>query len=214
MIVVDLIQRVLYPSTALEGIILSLIFSSIILPILWKTYGQRYSFTSKEKLLTFILSFLFMITGTVIADEVVPIIVWGLLAYHFMVDKKYMELPDGVTLLIAIISLVPLIMFWDTLSLLNNGVITGIILFAIFLALAFMGPMGGGDIKLMGAIGLYFSLYDISTLVFFGFLIGSIQGIVLVIIHKQKKDAIFAFGPALILGILITTCLKGGMFYV
>lgn len=214
MSVVQVILWILFPSSALEGFILSVVCSLGALLFLWKRYEDKYSFNGKEKLITFTLSLLFMMVGTVLSGGWIPIITWSLYAFHFMVDRKYMELPDGVTLWIAIFSIFSILMTWERAGFLQAGILSGIILFTIFLLLAYVGPMGGGDIKLMGATGLYFTLMDLPSLLFYGFLIGAVQGIGLILFKKEKINAVFAFGPALILGILATVYFKGGMFHV
>lgn len=207
--ILDIFCKIFFPTNLLSGMILSLVFTTLTLCFLWKIYKKKYSFTRKEKTVTFLLSFLFMVAGTVIPFNLFPIIVWGLLAFQFMVDRKYMDLPDGVNLAIAVLAIYPIAVNGMEEGFLQSGMVTGILLFLIFLVLALLGPMGGGDIKLMGAIGLYFNLWDIPNLLLYGFLIGTIQGVGLMIVHKQGKDTLFAFGPALILGVLTTVWLKG-----
>lgn len=203
-----------FSSSITSSVFLSFIMSLILLLVLLKLYKRSYQFTNKEKVITFILSFLFMMVGALIPNHFIPNIVWGLLAFHFVVDRKYMELPDGVTLTIALLSIPSIILQWKIVGFVQSGILTGVILFSIFLLLAFIGPMGGGDIKLMGAIGLYFSLWDIMSLLLFGFLIGTIQAISLMIFKRQSKDTLIAFGPALILGVLTTVFINGGGLYV
>ncbi len=208
------IEYIFFPSSLLSGSILALCFTSVMLPILWRVYQKEYSFTKKEKMITFLLSFLFMMVCTVAPHIHLPILIGSLLAFHFMVDRKYMELPDGVNLFIALFAIYQIIMNWIHFGFMRSGILSGVIMFAIFLLLGFVGPMGGGDIKLMGAIGLYFTLWDLPSIFLYGFLIGSLQGIGLMIEHRRGRGIIFPFGPALILGILTTIWLKGGMIYV
>lgn len=203
----EFIEFTLFPSSLLSGSILAIFFSSTTLLILWKAYEKEYQFTNKEKVITFVLSFFFMMVGIISTNHFIPIIVWALLAFHFATDRKYMELPDGVNIIIAVFSVFSIVSNWNEQGFLQSGIITGIVLFAIFLFFSLLGPMGGGDIKLMGSIGLYFTLWDIPTLLLYGFLIGSIQGIGIMIIERKVKDTVFAFGPALILSVLTTVWL-------
>ena len=143
-------------------------------------------------------------------DSFIPIVAWGFYAFHFSVDRKYMELPNGVNGAIALSAISTLYIQNHSVGLMESGLVTAVILFVVFLLFALLGPMGGGDIKMMAATGLFFVVWDIPSLLFFGFLIGTIQGVALMMIHKQKKDTLFAFGPALILGILMVVFIKGG----
>jgi len=209
------LNELFFPSDIQQGIFLSILYSLLALTVLWKVYNHKYAFTRKEKILTFTLSFLFMFSSTLVAQESIPLMIWGILAYQFSVDRKYMELTDGGNLTIALVGSVFVLLKWMEVGFLQSGLLTGILMFLFFLLLALMGPMGGGDIKMMGAIGLFFTLWDIVPILLYGFLIGAAQGVCLMLTQKKGKDAEFAFGPALILGVwLFTWISKGGMFYV
>lgn len=210
----DTILSVFYPKDLGMGALLSIICSLLVLHILWEAYKDKYSFTTKEKAITMTLSVLFMLAGTIVAGSVIPIVTWALFAFQFAVDRKYMMLPDGVNILIGISAIYAVIFNSTEMGWLQGGLITSVILFAVFLGFAFLGPMGGGDIKMMTATGLFFVVWDIPALIFFGFLIGAVQGVSLLLVHKKKKDAVFAFGPALILGILVFVMIRGGVFIV
>lgn len=187
-----------------------LLFITILLLVgVGRFYQPHYTLTKKEKGWILALTLLWGSVDFFVMQSMIPFWVWGLLAYQFVIDRKYMELPDGVNGLIALSAIPSIIVKTQQIGWLDNGVLTGVILFLFFFLLAIIGPMGGGDIKMMGAIGLYFSMGDVLPLLLFGFLIGSLQGIFLILVKKQKKDALFAFGPALILGVLVTIWMKG-----
>lgn len=196
--------HILFPSSLLQGFILAIFFSTVTLQILWKVYENDYQYTKKEKVTTFILSFLFMMVGIVTTNHLIPIVVWALLAFHFATDRKYMELPNGVNLAIALLSVFSIVHHWKEYSFLQSGIVTGFLLFLIFLLFSFIGSMGGGDIKMMGAIGFYFTLWEIPALILYGFLIGAIQGVGILIAERKVKNVVYAFGPALILGTIMT----------
>lgn len=62
--------------------------------------------------------------------------------------------------------------------------------------------MGGGDIKLAGLMGIFLGWQVIAAL-FFGFLLGSLVGVALVLQKKKKAEDMISFGPFLSLGGLI-----------
>lgn len=64
--------------------------------------------------------------------------------------------------------------------------------------------MGLGDVKLMGALGLYFGLANIIIISLLAFLIAAILGGFLLIIRIKKTDEYIPFGPFIVLGTLIT----------
>lgn len=81
----------------------------------------------------------------------------------------------------------------------------------IFLVITLLGglvygkeAMGLGDVKLMGALGLYFGLSNIIIIALLSFLIGAILSIILLITKIKKTDEYIPFGPFIVIGTLIT----------
>ena len=64
--------------------------------------------------------------------------------------------------------------------------------------------MGFGDVKLMGALGLYFGLSNIVVITLLSFLIGAILSIVLLATKIKKMDEYIPFGPFIVLGTFIS----------
>jgi|HigsolmetaAR206D_1030411.scaffolds.fasta_scaffold00003_59 Flp pilus assembly protein protease CpaA len=196
----------LFPSFGLIGCLLAVLYSLAIPLLLCFRYEGRYSFSPKEKGFMVLLSLFFMIVGTLWAKGPIPLPVWAFLAYHFMTDLKYMELSNGVNLWIAGLSVFSLLPAWLEAGFWGSGVPTAIVLFLVMILMGCLGPLGGGDIKMMTALGLYFTLWEIPGLLFYGCLIGSVQGLYLILVKRVSRHASFAFGPSLILGTLITVC--------
>lgn len=63
--------------------------------------------------------------------------------------------------------------------------------------------MGTGDIKLMGALGLYFGLSNIIAIILMSFLIGAILSIVLLLMKRKKIDEYISFGPFIVISCII-----------
>ena len=64
--------------------------------------------------------------------------------------------------------------------------------------------MGFGDVKLMGALGLYFGLSNIIVITLVSFLIGAILSIILLATKIRKMDEYIPFGPFIVLGTFIS----------
>ena len=64
--------------------------------------------------------------------------------------------------------------------------------------------MGFGDVKLMGALGLFFGLSNIIVITLLSFLIGAILSIVLLATKLKKMDEYIPFGPFIVLGTFIS----------
>ena len=64
--------------------------------------------------------------------------------------------------------------------------------------------MGLGDVKLMGALGLYFGFANIIIVSVLSFLIGAVLSIFLLITRIKKPDEYIPFGPFIVIGTFIT----------
>ena len=64
--------------------------------------------------------------------------------------------------------------------------------------------MGFGDVKLMGALGLYFGLSNIISITLVSFLIGAILSVILLVTKIKKMDEYIPFGPFIVLGTFIS----------
>ncbi|MBI2521584.1 MAG: prepilin peptidase [Bdellovibrio sp.] len=143
---------------------------------------------------------------TMLSFELLPIIlkalVFSLLVAHVVVDLRHQLLPDGINIFLAI--------FLFTLSLLNGewlrglyGMILGLILplivtYLFYLVKGVVG-LGGGDIKLFGALGLFLGPLGVIQNIFVSCLLGSVVGIVLILTKTLKRDKPIPFGPFIIL---------------
>ena len=63
--------------------------------------------------------------------------------------------------------------------------------------------MGFGDVKLMGALGLYFGLSGIIVISLIAFLIGAIVSVILLATKIKKTDEYIPFGPFIVIAALI-----------
>lgn len=87
------------------------------------------------------------------------------------------------------------------------GMITGA---GIFLIITLLGgliagkeAMGFGDVKLMGALGLYFGFSGIIVVSLLAFLIGAIASIILLATKIKKTDEYIPFGPFIVIAAII-----------
>ena len=64
--------------------------------------------------------------------------------------------------------------------------------------------MGFGDVKLMGALGLYFGMSNIIVVTLLAFLIGAILSILLLISKKRKSSEYIPFGPFIVIATFIS----------
>ena len=57
------------------------------------------------------------------------------------------------------------------------------------------GAIGGGDIKLIAALGLWLGLRPLFSVIMYGFLAGGIAALFLLITKQKKRHDYFAYGP-------------------
>ena len=81
----------------------------------------------------------------------------------------------------------------------------------IFLLITLIGglfygkeAMGFGDVKLMGALGLFFGFSNIIIITLVSFLIGAILSIILLVTKIKKSDEYIPFGPFIVIAAFIS----------
>ena len=122
------------------------------------------------------------------------------------IDTDIMEIPNGLVLIILVEGIITFIAsffgfgfkWYDYLI---GAVATSVPLFLIAL---FSGGIGGGDIKLLFAVGLFLGWQNVLVATVFGTVIGAIVGIVGIIVKGKGAKSKIPLGPSLALGIIIT----------
>lgn len=117
------------------------------------------------------------------------------------IDLDHQIIPDGLNLLIGITGLIYLGIMqpFPVTNALYGFLAGGGLLFLI----ALVGPMGGGDIKFMAAMGIWLGIgYTLMTLLISFIVGGVLSGILLVAKLVDRKTAI-PFGPFLCIAALV-----------
>lgn len=78
---------------------------------------------------------------------------------------------------------------------------------AVFLALAIVtrGGIGGGDIKLIAALGLWLGCDQLLTVGVSGILLGGLAALVLLACKRRKRGDMFAYGPYFTIAAIVLT---------
>lgn len=132
------------------------------------------------------------------------VLVFSLLVVVFSIDLEHKIIPNKLVILLLIWGIC-----WQLVSpeRIWLDAVGGAFLGGGFLLLAAVvsrGGMGGGDIKLMFAAGLYMGTALTGLALFLSFIGGALVGLTLIIFGiKTRKDYI-PFGPFLTLGIFVT----------
>ena len=77
--------------------------------------------------------------------------------------------------------------------------------FIVLAALAILGrgALGGGDVKMMAALGLWFGVNGIITTACIGFIVGGVAAVIFLLLKIHGRKDYFAFGPFLIIGAVV-----------
>ncbi|MEK6589367.1 MAG: prepilin peptidase [Nitrospinota bacterium] len=120
------------------------------------------------------------------------------------IDIEHKIIPDTITLPGMVIGLTTSILL-PHITVLNSlkGLLTGGGLF-YFIAILSRRGMGGGDIKLIAMIGSFLGWKMTLLTIFLGSLIGSLGGIILIILRKKGRKDTIPFGPFLSLGAILS----------
>ena len=117
---------------------------------------------------------------------------------HTIIDLRHQILPDSLNLILAIMFLSYSLYHYDLWFWLLGGVIGfGFPLLVTWLFYLIRGQigLGGGDIKLWGALGLYLGAQGIIVNIFISCLLGSVIGVLLIITKVTKRSEPIPFGP-------------------
>ena len=120
----------------------------------------------------------------------------------WLIDYRFQFIFDDSLLPLLVVGLVatPWLPFsiWQRLA-------AGVGAFVVLAALAILGrgALGGGDVKMMAVLGLWFGVNGIITATSVGFIIGGIAAIVMLLLKVHGRKDFFAFGPFLIIGAVV-----------
>ena len=144
-------------------------------------------------------------------DLIKYLILTPMLISAFVIDYKLQIIPNRLNLTIFEVGLVFTFIYGLSNVAISINMVLGMLAGGgIFLGLTLLGgliygkeAMGLGDVKLMGALGLYFGLTNIITITLMSFLIGAILSIILLATKIRKMDQYIAFGPFIVIATFI-----------
>lgn len=167
------------------------------------------------------LIYRFGIKETLIAnlDLIKFLILTPMLLSAFVIDYKLQIIPNRLNLTIFEIGIIFAFLYGlsdvaITIKMLIGMLIGG----GIFLFITLIGgliygkeAMGFGDVKLMGALGLFFGWIDMLIISALAFLIGAILSIILLATKKKKTNEYIPFGPFIVLATFIVMCIPSNL---
>jgi len=154
------------------------------------------------------------IKDTLIAnlDLIKFLILTPMLLSVFVIDYKLQIIPNRLNLTIFEIGFIFAFLYGLSNVAITINMLLGMLAGGgIFLAITLLGglfygkeAMGFGDVKLMGALGLYFGLSNIIIITLVSFLIGAVLSIVLLATKIKKSDEYIPFGPFIVIATFIS----------
>lgn len=160
------------------------------------------------------LVYRFGIQNSILAnmDLVKYLLLVPMLLSAFVIDYKLQIIPNRLNLTIFEVGLVFAFIYglYDVAIFINMllGMVVGagIFLFITVVGGIFYGKeaMGFGDVKLMGALGLFFGFPSIIIITLVSFLIGAILSIFLLATKIKDSSEYIAFGPFIVMATMIS----------
>lgn len=160
------------------------------------------------------LVYKFGIQQTIVAnlDLLKFMILTPMLLSAFIIDYKSQIIPNRLNLTIFEVGIIFAFLYGLSDVAITINMLLGMIVGGgIFLLITLIGglfygkeAMGFGDVKLMGALGLFFGFSNIIIITLVSFLIGAILSIILLVTKIKKSDEYIPFGPFIVIAAFIS----------
>ena len=160
------------------------------------------------------LIYIFGIGETIIAnlDLIKYMILTPMLLSVFVIDYKIQIIPNRLNLTLFEIGIIFAFLYGLSDVAITINMLLGMLAGGgIFLLITLVGgifygkeAMGFGDVKLMGALGLFFGLSNIIAITLMSFLIGAVLSIILLLTKIKKTSEYIPFGPFIVIGTFIS----------
>lgn len=130
----------------------------------------------------------------------------------FVIDYKLQIIPNRLNLTIFEVGLIFAFLYGLSNVAITINMLLGMLAGGgIFLLITLVGgifygkeAMGFGDVKLMGALGIYFGFSNIIIITLVSFLIGAVLSIILLVSKIKKSNEYIPFGPFIVLATFIS----------
>ena len=190
------------------------VFSKDILIEYKMNFKPNYILMLINAVIYIFLLYRYGIQNTIIAnlDLIKFIILTPMLLSAFIIDYKIQIIPNRLNLTIFEVGIVIAFLYGLSNVAITINMLLGMLVGGgIFLLITLIGglfygkeAMGFGDVKLMGALGLFFGFSNIIIITLLSFLLGAIISIILLISKIKKTDEYIPFGPFIVIASFIS----------
>jgi leader peptidase (prepilin peptidase)/N-methyltransferase len=131
------------------------------------------------------------------------------------IDLDVLRLPDAIvkpSYAVALALLVFAAYLGDNWPAVVRGLMAAAVMWLFFRVVAFLGSMGGGDIKLAPLVGFYLGWLGWSAVAigaFAGFLLGGVVGVILMATRLASRKSKIPFGPSMLAGAFVAVFAAG-----
>ena len=160
------------------------------------------------------LIYVYGVQVTIIAnlDLIKFMILTPMLLSAFVIDYRLQIIPNRLNLTIFEVGIIFAFLYGLSNVAITINMLLGMVAGGgIFLLITLLGglfygkeAMGFGDVKLMGALGLFFGLSNIIIITLVSFLIGAILSIILLLTKIKKSDEYIPFGPFIVIATFLS----------
>jgi len=141
------------------------------------------------------------------------LVIYTILVAIFVIDSEHQLIPDSLTFSIYVITIAVLILTNPSNLFTYFLVGFGSALFLLLINLATKGKgMGLGDVKFAIAGGTLIGWPGVLTWMMFAFVIGAVVGLFLIIAGKASFSKKIAFGPFLVIGLVLALVLPMSIY--
>ena len=160
------------------------------------------------------LIYVYGVQETIIAnlDLIKFMILTPMLLSAFVIDYRLQIIPNRLNLTIFEVGIIFAFLYGLSNVAITINMLLGMVAGGgIFLLITLLGglfygkeAMGFGDVKLMGALGLFFGLSNIIIITLVSFLIGAVLSIILLLTKIKKSDEYIPFGPFIVIATFLS----------
>ena len=186
-----------------------------------KEFSPNYILMISTSIIYIVILYRFGIGNGIIEnlDLIKYLILTPMLLSVTVIDYKLQIIPNRLNLSLFEIGLVFSFIYGMSNPAITINMLLGMFVGGgIFLGITLLGglvygkeAMGLGDVKLMGALGLYFGVANIILIALVSFLIGAILSIILLVTRIKKTDEYIPFGPFIVIATFITIFVPQGI---
>ena len=190
------------------------VFSKDIIKAYKEKFKPNYILMFLTAIIYVTLIYIYGIKDTLIANLnlIQYMILVPMLLSAFVIDYKLQIIPNRLNLTIFEVGVVFTFIYGISNIAISINMVLGMLAGAgIFLLITLLGglfygkeAMGFGDVKLMGALGLYLGLSNIIIITILAFLIGAVLSIILLVSKIKKTDEYIPFGPFVVIATFIS----------